>query len=390
MDYSRIRFYILLGIFVYSWASVCPLAAVQSSSVPTRPDPEIMRKAMHHTLNLEFNAALAEVDRLKNTTQPTLGSRLLRGMIAYFQVRWQSPQSTPARDKGHQALTAILAAAETYLTPLDTASAQPTPWLQTALGLAAVFDALLQQSTDTWQSMQRLIQGRAWLKQARLNSSDHTEADFGLGLAAIVANKMPSSLRLIWRQTTSHSLEYQAQHHLQLAAETSWYGRDLARTFLLQLYELEQAYTEAIELGQTLQNTFPNNGYYKLRIGLSQCENGQHTVCARTLGHLAKQLTTAPDQLIQRDDRFDLYYIWGTALNHIEQYNQAFKAFRQAISQDPSASSDNTLWANLHLARLYERRDQFKTARQLYRTILRRRNVDDIHTQARQRLDNLQ
>ena len=42
------------------------------------------------------------------------------------------------------------------------------------------------------------------------------------------------------------------------------------------------------------------------------------------------------------------------------------------------------LWARYHLATLYERRGHQTTARQLYRTLLRGRNVDDLYRRVQQ------
>jgi tetratricopeptide (TPR) repeat protein len=93
--------------------------------------------------------------------------------------------------------------------------------------------------------------------------------------------------------------------------------------------------------------------------------------------------------LAQRDERFDLYYTWATALHELDRDDQAFNAFRQAINQDPQADKDDTLWAKFHLAQLYQRRGQRKTARQLYQTLLRERNVENLHDQVRRRLQTM-
>jgi Tfp pilus assembly protein PilF len=61
-------------------------------------------------------------------------------------------------------------------------------------------------------------------------------------------------------------------------------------------------------------------------------------------------------------------------------------ALRQAINEDPRNEHDESLWAKYHLAILYERRGQRTTAQQLYRTLLRGRNVDGLHRQVQQRL----
>jgi tetratricopeptide (TPR) repeat protein len=139
-------------------------------------------------------------------------------------------------------------------------------------------------------------------------------------------------------------------------------------------------------LGQALQATFPGNGYYALVSGRSQCAQGQYTLCATTLGKLAADLQAKAIAPMSRDDRFDLYYFWGQALYETEQDTLAFEAFRQAINQDPGNTKDTSLWAKYYLGILYERRGEVETAQQLYHTLLRGRNVDDLHQQVEQRL----
>ena len=91
----------------------------------------------------------------------------------------------------------------------------------------------------------------------------------------------------------------------------------------------------------------------------------------------------------ERDDRFDLYYFWGQGLYETGQDALAFEAFRQAINQDPANTKDASLWAKYYLGILYERRGEVKTAQQFYHTLLRERNVDDLHQQVEQRLAQL-
>ena len=168
------------------------------------------------------------------------------------------------------------------------------------------------------------------------------------------------------------------------------FSGEVARTFLVRVYALEKRYQEAITLGQALQATFPGNGYYALGSGRSQCAQGQYALCATTLGQLAADLQAAVIAPLSRDDRFDLYYFWGQALYETAQDALAFEAFRQAINQDPGNTKDASLWAKYYLGILYERRGAVKTARQLYHTLLRGRNVDDLHQQVEQRLAQLQ
>jgi tetratricopeptide (TPR) repeat protein len=179
-------------------------------------------------------------------------------------------------------------------------------------------------------------------------------------------------------------------YHLRQAAENGHFSGEVASTFLVRVYELEKRYQEAITLGQALQATFPGNGYYALVSGRSQCAQGQYALCATTLGKIVTDLQAAVIAPLARDDRFDLYYFWGQALYETEQDALAFEAFRQAINQDPGNVKDASLWAKYYLGILYERRGEVKTARQLYHTLLRGRNVDDLHQQVEQRLAQFQ
>ncbi len=346
-----------------------------------KPNADVMRKALHHALNLQFDQAITLATQLEEENQPTLASHLTRGMIAYFQVRWQTRQSPPAYDVGHKALSALLDEGQEQLTPSHEA-----PWLRLLLGTAAIFDALLQQPEAPLQSMSLFAQGRDWLQQVLIAHDEVTDAHLGLGLLYFDGSKASSSLlRMLARPGDIPGTE-QSVHHLKRAAEAGHFSPDVARTFLARLYETEQRYEEAIALGQQLQTHFPNNGYYALLTGRSQCAHAQHEACAATLGALASRVAASPAALAQRADRFDLYYTWGKAWNELRQYDPAFTAFRQAINQDPRAVKDDTLWAKYQVARIYERRGQRKTARQLYQTLLRRRNVDDLHERVSRRL----
>jgi tetratricopeptide (TPR) repeat protein len=158
---------------------------------------------------------------------------------------------------------------------------------------------------------------------------------------------------------------------------------------LARIYAREKRHDEAIALAQALQARFPHNGYYRLLSGRSQCALGRYQACAETLQALSEQLAADPSRLVQRDDRFDLYYRLGTALNELGRYDQAFTALRQAINQDPRAEKDETLWAKYHVARLYERRGHLKTARQMYQTLRRGRYIDALHRQVERRLADL-
>jgi len=74
----------------------------------------------------------------------------------------------------------------------------------------------------------------------------------------------------------------------------------------------------------------------------------------------------------------------GIARDEMGQYDQAFEAPRQAINEDHRNQRDESLCAKYHLAILYARRGHQTTARQLYRTLLRSRNVDDLHRRVQQ------
>jgi tetratricopeptide (TPR) repeat protein len=263
------------------------------------------------------------------------------------------------------------------------------PWLKLLLGTAAIFNALLQQQESAWESLQLFAQGRSWLQETLLLYDDMTDAHLGLGLLYFAGADLPAPLLLLWGGMGEKSSVSESIRHLQRAAEAGQFTAGVARTFLAQVYEQEKRYDEAIALGQALHASFPENGYYALLTGRSQCAHGRYAACAATFATLATQYATSPTLLGARDDRFDLYYTWGKALNELGQDEQAFYAFRQAINQDLGATRDATLWAKYHLARLYERRGQHKTARQLYQTLLRGRNVDDLHEQVQQRLAGL-
>lgn len=360
-------------------------AAPAAQSPVSKPDFAVMRTALHHALALQFAQAIEVATQLEEEQQPTLSSQLTRGMIAYFQDRWQTRQSPPARQTGHKTLTAVLEDGQHRLE-----QAREDPWLPLLLGTAAIFDALLQQQEASWQSLQLFAQGRSWLQQALITHDETTDAQLGLGLLYFAGANLPSPLQRLLGQTGGEPSTWKSIRYLQRAVESGQFTQDVARTFLARVYEQEKRYEEAIALGQTLQQTFPTNGSYALLTARSQCAHSRYAACATTLRKLAEQRTASPAVLVRRDDRFDLYYTWGNALNELGQYDLAFQVFRQAINQDAQAVKDETLWAKYHLARHYERRGQHKTARQLYHTLLRSRNVEDLHEQVEQRLARLQ
>jgi hypothetical protein len=307
----------------------------------------------------------------------------MRGIIAYFQARWQIPLPSATRQAGLKGLATLLEAGQRQLT-----RSPRTPRLQLVLGLAAIFQGLLQQQSGVSLDFALLAQGRTWLQQALTAHEIMPDAHLGLGLLYFIDLGRPVLVPRLDGAGRDHTAE--TLYHLRQAAESGHFSGEVARTFLVRVYELAKRYEEAITLGQALQATFPGNGYYALVSGRSQCAQGQYALCATTLGKLAADLQAAVIAPLSRDDRFDLYYFWGQALYETGQDALAFEAFRQALNQDPGNTRDASLWAKYYLGILYERRGAVKTAQQLYHTLLRGRNVDDLHQQVEQRLAQLQ
>ena len=362
-----------------------PAPPASSPSRETEPAAQVavMRQAVQYALNLEFTHAFSQVTQLDVEEQPTLTSQLTEGLVAYFQYRWDPEHAAAARKQSHAALTAVLEDGQKQL------SKDPdSPWLPLLLGTAAIFDALLQETVTPWQSQQLFARGRTWLQDLLIAHDTVPDAHLGLGLLYFASSSLPGPLRFLPR-TTMQRGSSDAIHHLRQAITHGTFSQDIARTFLAQLYEEEQRHEDAVALGQTLQQAFPMNGSYALLTGRNQCAQRRYDACTATLGQLEAHLSASQAILAQRDDRFDLYYLWGTALNERREYESAFRVLRRAINQDVRASKDDTLWAKYHLARLYERRGQAKTAAQIYHTLLRGRNVDDLHERATQRLTHL-
>jgi tetratricopeptide (TPR) repeat protein len=363
------------------------LVAAHAEPVPAPdtlpPTFALMRDALHQALQLRFTAALEVAVRLEQPSQHLLEAQLVRGIIAYFQARWQIPLPPTTRQDGLKGLATLLEAGQRQLM-----RSPRTPRLQLVLGLAAIFQGLLQQQSGASLDFALLAQGRTWLQQALTAHETIPDAHLGLGLWYFLDLGRPVLLpRIADRAGNDNTTE--AIYHLRQAAESGHFSGEVARTFLVHVYELEKRYQEAITLGQALQATFPGNGYYALVSGRSQCAQGQYALCATILGQLAADLQTAVIAPLSRDDRFDLYYFWGQALYETGQDALAFEAFRQATNQDPGNTKDASLWAKYYLGILYERRGAVKTARQLYHTLLRGRNVDDLHQQVEQRLAQL-
>jgi len=342
-----------------------------------------MHDALHQTLQLHFTSALEVAMRLEQSSPHPLEARLIRGIIAYFQARWQIPLPSATRQAGLKGLAMLLEAGQRQLT-----RSPRTPRLQLVLGLAAMFQGLLQQQSGVSLDFALLAQGRTWLQQALMAHETMPDAHLGLGLWYFLDLGSPGFLpRMVDR--SGHNNTTEVIYHLRQAAETGHFSGEVARTFLVRVYELAKRYEEAITLGQALRATFPGNGYYALVSGRSQCAQGQYALCATTLGQLAADLQAAVIAPLSRDDRFDLYYFGGQALYETGQDALAFEAFRQALNQDPGNIRDASLWAKYYLGILYERRGAVKTAQQLYYTLLRGRNVDDLHQQVEQRLAQL-
>lgn len=340
-----------------------------------------MRAALHLALNLDIAPALERADELEVNGNPTLASQLTRGMIAYFQKRWQTqPASTLTRD-GYENLQAVIETPGKALTD--------NPQGQLYVGLAAVFAALFQQSDNPVEALQLFNMGQSRLQKVLIHDESMTDAHLGLGLIYFSRTLVPSWFQRLLR-SANRPLATDAIHHLQRAAEVGQFSQEVAQSFLLRLYELEKRNKDAVALGLQLQVTFPNNGYYVLLTGRSQYANRDFKACATTLGRLAAQLKLHDTVLPSSRDRFDLYYFWGLALNETSRYAESFVAFRQAINEDPRGEKDETLWAKYYLAGLYARQGQTKTARQLYHTLLRGRDVDDLHDLIQQRLVHLE
>jgi tetratricopeptide (TPR) repeat protein len=369
---------------LFSLIMLTPVVSIASQASTSSPTFTVMRQALQQALHLQFTQALETVAQLEPEQQPTLASRLTRGMIAYLQDRWQIDPSTTIRDSGHETLQLAIEAGKKQLAKRTDESE-----VQLFVGLAAIFDALLQQESSSWLSLQLFAQGQSLLQDVLIADGTMTDAHLGLGLLYFAGTNLPSWVRRFVGNLRSQSAA-ETLRHLQHTAEEGHFGQEIARTFLARIYELEHQYKDAIALGQALQQTFPENGYYRLLTGRSQCEHNQHASCAATLGELVTQLENGEVTLARHSDRFDLYYFWGRALHETERSEEAFSAFRQAINQDPRVLRDETLWAKYYLARLYEDRGQVKTARQIYHTLLRGRNVEDLHQQVEQRLARLQ
>ena len=355
------------------------LANPSAAPDPLTPTFALMREALQQALHLRFTPAFEMTMRLEQQTQYALEAQLVQGIIAYFQSRWQIHPTSSVRQSGQKVLSALLKEGRRQL-----ARSPREPRLQLILGIAAIFQELLQQQSETSTDFGLLMQGRAWLQRALMAHEMMPDAHLGLGLLYFAGPARPA----LWSRLNDSVTE--TIYHLRRAAETGYFSGEVAQTFLVRVYELEKRYQEAITLGQALQAMFPSNGYYALVVGRSQYAQGQYTPCATTLGTLAADLQAAAVPSMSRDDRFDVYYFLGRALYETAQDAPAFEALRQAINQDPGTVKDASLWAKYYLGILYERRGETTTARQLYQTLLRGRDVENLHEQITQRLALLQ
>ena len=373
----------MLVLFACLWPGAAEMGLADSHAAAPELPFSTMRDAVQEALHLRFAQAHEAVSRAEPDGRKTLETQLMRGIIAYLQTHWQTRQRPPAHVAARKLFTQILQDGQQQL-----AASPRQGRLQLLVGLAAVFNALLPQQEAPWAPLQLAAQGRSWLEKSLLSDEAMSDAHLGLGMLYFVGDGVPSLVQRLLGGAALQGAE-DAVHHLQRGAETGRFSRDLARAFLLRLYVTEKRYRDAISLGQSLHQRYPGNGYFSLLTGRSQFEHGDKTQAAATLGVLAATLAARPDTLVGTDDRFDLYYTWGRALLDTDQHELAFEAFRGAINNDPRTIRDESLWAKFYLATLYEQRGSVETARQLYCTVLRERDVDNLHGQAEHRLSSL-
>lgn len=375
----KIHLIALILFLLFSQCTALPAAATAASASPF----PVMQVALEQALQGQFTQALETVTQLETAEYSPLAPRLIRGMIAYLQGHWQTRPAPELHKTGHKLLQEVLEDGQKQLT-----TSPREARLLLFLGLAATFDALLQQGHDAWQSFQLFAQGKTWLQQALVTDATTTDAHLGLGLLYFAGVDLQPWLRRMWERVGGLNTEA-AIHHLQQAVSGAHFSKDVARMFLAQLYLREHRYADALAVSRALQEAFPDNSYYALWTGRSQCAQTLYDACIKTLEPLVMRHNSTDSPLAQRDDRLELYYHLGLAYNETGQYEQAFETLRQAINEDPRNERDVSLWAKYHLATLYERRGQSTTARQLYQTLIRGRNVADLHRRVQQRLARL-
>ena len=373
-------FLTVVGLLICLWPGLNTIRADSGQDSIASLRFEVIREAIQYALHLRFEQAHETLVQAEPEGEEALDARLARGIIAYLQTQWQTRQRPPAHVAGRKILTEIQQHGERQL------AVKPHQGrLQLLTGLAAVFGALLPQQETPWEPLQLATQGQTRLQQALMSGEDLNDAHLGLGMLYFVGEGLPALGRRLLGEDSLVGTE-EAVRHLRLASESGQFSRDLARAFLLQLYVTEQRYGDAVDLGESLRQAYPGNGYMALFTGLSQFENGDEVQAAETLGALAARVSGRPEALAKASDRFDLYYTWGQALLDTDQDEPAFEAFREAINNDPRTSRDETLWAKFHLATLYDKRGLAETARQMFCTLLRGRDADDLHRQAEHRL----
>ena len=373
-------FLTVLAFLICVWPGANTVLADAGQESAAGLQYEVMKEAIRDALHLRFEQARETLRQAESEGEETLDGRLTRGIIAYLQTQWQTRQRPPAHVAGRKILAEAMQRGERQL-----ADKPHQGRLQLLTGLAAVFAALLPQQETPWAPLQLATEGQTRLQQALMSGEGMNDAHLGLGMLYFVGEGLPALGRRLLGEDALVGTE-EAIRHLLLASESGQFSRDLARAFLLRLYVMEQRYGDAIALGEPLIQAYPGNGYMALFTGLSQFENGDEVQAAETLGALAATLSERREALANASDRFDLYYTWGRALLGTDQDGPAFEAFREAINNDPRTSRDETLWAKFHLATLYDKRGSAETARQMFCTLLRGDDVDDLHRQTEHRL----
>src|SRR5262249_16229896 len=136
-----------------------------------------------------FTPAFEMTTRLEQQTQYALEARLVQGIIAYFQARWQMHSTPTAHRSGQQVLSTLLKEGRRQLT-----HSPREPRLQLMLGIAAIFHELLQQQSGAAPDLGLLMQGRTWLQQALMAHETMPDAHLGLGLLYFARPARPALL----------------------------------------------------------------------------------------------------------------------------------------------------------------------------------------------------
>jgi len=154
-------------------------AAPSATSGTLTPTFTLMHEALQQALHLRFAAAFEAAMHLEQPTQRSLEAQLVRGIIAYFQARWQIHPAPTNRQSGQKVLAALLEAGQRQL-----ARSPREPRLQLILGIGAVFHGLLQQQSGSSLDLALLTQGRTWLQQALMAQETMLDAHQALCDAA--------------------------------------------------------------------------------------------------------------------------------------------------------------------------------------------------------------